>query len=100
MARDQVSVACAAKEWTQLTNGDVTSITFQVTTGSVKIRCTADATSPAAGAAGLEYHSDAQFQSSGELRVAITSLAAGAGLDRVWARPVGGRPAIVVVDHA
>jgi carbon monoxide dehydrogenase subunit G len=67
MARDQERVDCLPGVWTELTNSDVTEITFQVVTGSVKIRCT-------------------------------TGSAPGA--DRVFATPINGRAARVVVDHA
>ena len=101
MARNQEVVTCLPGVWTELTNGDVTDITFQVTTGSVKIRCTVGATAPAIGAGGYVYHArpgDPQ-QESGELRVLIADLAAAAGANRVFAQPISGRKALVVVDH-
>lgn len=101
MARDQVAVACEPDVWTELTNGDVTNITFQVISGSVKVRFT-DGTAPAAlSDAGYEYHANStEYQRDGELNVALSNFAAAAGVDRVFATPLNGRRAVLVVDHA
>jgi hypothetical protein len=102
MARNQESVTCPPGEWTQLTNGDISEITFQVVTGSVKIRATVGATAPAASAEGYVYHArpgDEQSE-NGELRIDIADLTATAGANRVYARPISGRKARVIVDHA
>jgi len=102
MARDQASVVCLPDVWTELTDGDVTEITFQVTSGSVKVRCTTGSAPAALSDPGYEYHarSDNEQGVQGELRIAISDLAATAGADRVFATPINGRRAIVVVDHA
>jgi hypothetical protein len=102
MARNQEAVTCLPGAWTELTNDNVTEITFQVVTGSVKIRATVGATPPAASAEGYVYHArpaDEQNE-NGELRIAITDLTAAAGANRVYARPISGRKARVIVDHA
>jgi hypothetical protein len=102
MARDQVAVTCEPGVWTELTNGDVSEITFQVVAGSVKVRFTSGSAPSALTAAGYVYHArpgDAQ-EESGELRIPVTDLAAGAGLDRLFATPINGRKAVVIVDHA
>ena len=102
MARDQERVDCLPGVWTELTNSDVTEITFQVVTGSVKIRCTTGSAPSALSDSGYVYHahpSSPQLE-SGELRVLITALATAAGADRVFATPINGRAAGVVVDHA
>jgi hypothetical protein len=39
-------------------------------------------------------------QESGELNIPVADLAAGSGMDRVFATPINGRTARVVVDHA
>jgi hypothetical protein len=39
MARNQEAVTCLPGAWTELTNDNVTEITFQVVTGSVKDPC-------------------------------------------------------------
>jgi len=99
MARDQQVVSCLPNEWTQLTNSDAVDITFQVISASVKVRATTDTTAPAADAGGYEYHTDIGRIRGGELNVSIASLAHGAGMVRLWARPIDGRRALVVVDH-
>jgi hypothetical protein len=102
MARNQESVTCPPGVWTQLTDSDITEITFQVVTGSVKIRATVGATAPATDAEGYVYHArpTAEQTENGELRVGISDLTATAGANRVYARPIGGRKARVIVDHA
>lgn len=103
MARNQAAVTCPPGVWTQLTNDDVTEITFQIVTGSVKVRFTAGATPPSTlSDAGYVYHArpgDAQ-EESGELRVGVFDLASDATLNRLYATPINGRKAIVIVDHA
>lgn len=102
MARDQTLVSCPAGEWTELTNGDVTQLTFQVVSGSVKVRCTTGSAPSALSDAGYVYHAHpADRQSAeGELNVLVSDLTATSGADRVFATPINGRPAKVVVDHA
>ena len=102
MARDQALVTCPPGVWTELTNGDVTEITFQVVTGSVKIRCTTGSAPSELSDPGYVYHAHPadQQNESGELRVLITALTATSGADRVFATPISGRTARVVVDHA
>ncbi len=92
MPQNQSTVLCPPNQWTQLTNSDSTEITFQVQTSSVYIRFTADTTTPTE-TRGLEY-----AEGEGELQKAMTDLTSFSGADRVWARPVGGRRAVVVVD--
>lgn len=102
MARDQAAVACPAGEWTELTNSDATTITFQVISGSVKVRATTGSAPSALSDPGFVYHAipaDGQSE-AGELRVTLSQLAAAAGADRLFACPVNGRRAVVVVDHA
>jgi hypothetical protein len=101
MARDQALVDCAIGVWTELTNADVTEITFQVQTGSVKVRFTTGSAPAALSDAGYQYHADpAEYKRDGELRATVASFAAAAGADRVFATPLNGRRALVVVDHA
>ena len=101
MARDQVAVSCPAGVWTELTNADVTHITFQVISGSVKVRFTTGSAPAALSDAGYEYHANpTEYQRDGELRAAVPDFAALAGSDRVFATPLNGRRAVVVVDHA
>lgn len=102
MARDQAAITCPPGVWTELTNSDVTELTFQVITGSVKIRATTGSAPAALSDAGYVYHAHPadQQNESGELRISLSSLAAGAGMDRVFATPISGRKAVVIVDHA
>lgn len=101
MARNQEAVLCPVGVWTELTNGDVTEITFQVVSGSVKVRFTTGAAPSALSDAGYEYHANSvEYQRDGELRAAVADFAAAAGVDRVFATPLNGRRAVVVVDHA
>ena len=102
MARNQESVTCPPGVWTQLTNDNVSEITFQVITGSVKVRATVNAVPPAADAEGYVYHARpaGEQTENGELRVEIDDLTATPGANRVYARPIGGRKARVIVDHA
>lgn len=92
MAQNQVKVSCPAGVWTQLTNGNVTEATFQVQTSAVWIRFTADATTPTEER-GLQYQ-----EGEGELQKAIADLTSLSGAVRIWAKPLGGRKAIMVVD--
>lgn len=101
MARDQVAVSCPPDVWTELTNADVTELTFQVISGSVKVRFTTGSAPSALSDAGYEYHANsAEYQRDGELRASVASFAAVAGADRAFATPLNGRRAVVVVDHA
>lgn len=99
MARDQAVVECPPGVWTELTDSDVTQITFQVLTGVVEIRAT-DGTAPSASDRGFLYRSDGYEYHEGELRISVSDLAEATGVDRVFARPLNARPAKLIVDHA
>lgn len=99
MARDQEIVECPAGVWTELTNDDVTDITFQVLAGAVEVRAT-DGATPAATDRGYFYRNDGREYHEGELRVALSDFAEDPAAERMFARPVNGRPARVMVDHA
>ena len=92
MPQNQTTVLCPPNQWTQLTNSDSSEITFQVQTSSVYIRFTADTTTPTE-TRGLQY-----MEGEGELQKPFVDLTSLTGADRAWARPVGGRRAVVVVD--
>jgi hypothetical protein len=103
MARNQVLVVCPPGQWTQLTGSDTSDITFQVQSGSIKVRATVGATPPSnLSDAGYVYHAHpaGQQQESGELRILLSDLAEAAGTSRVYATPINGRLAKVIVDHA
>ena len=100
MAQDQNPVTCVADDWTQLTNADVTEISFQVLSGAVYIRYTTDTTKP------TEPNGQLHTIGEGPLQVELTTLTYLSGAARVWAKPAhlgvtGGLPkAVVWVDHA
>lgn len=95
MARDQATVTLTEDTWTQLTNGDVTNITFQVLCGEAFIRFTTDATTPTE-ANGIRY-----CEGQGELNKAISDLTNLSNADRVWGKACsGGLKTSVYVDHA
>ena len=92
MAQNQATVLCPPNVWTQLTNSDVTEATFQVQTSAIYVRFTAGTTAPVE-TRGLEYK-----ECEGEIQKAMSDLTSLSGANRIWARPVGGRRAVVVVD--
>ena len=94
MAQDQQSINLTEGEWTQITNSDVTNITFQVLTGEAFIRYTTDATTPTEEN-GVRYQ-----EGQGEMNVALSSLVNLSGADRVWAKPSAAILTVVYVDHA
>ena len=101
MARNQEYVSCPAGVWTELTNSDTTQITFQVISGSIKVRATTGSAPSSLSDGGYVYHahpSDRQTE-EGEIRVALSSLSSAASVDRVFATPINGRTATVLVDH-
>lgn len=102
MARNQEAVTCPSGVWTELTNSDATQITFQVISGSVKVRATTGSAPSSLNDAGYVYHAypTGPQTENGELRINISDLAAAAGSDRVFATPINGRTATVLVDHA
>jgi hypothetical protein len=93
MARDQATVGVARDSWVQLTNADVTAISFQVLSGRVYIRATTDETEPVTNTGWLYRAGE------GELDIALLDLVNLSGADRVWAYAIDG-DAQVQVDHA
>jgi hypothetical protein len=98
MARNQETIVCENGAWTQLTNADVTSITFQVLLGDVYLRFTTDQTQPSE-AQGMLFS-----QWSGVTKKPLSELTSLSGAARVWAKPVSGNGAVVdtaavYVDH-
>jgi hypothetical protein len=102
MPRNQEKVECPPNVWTELTNSDTAQITFQVIGGSVKVRATTGSAPSSISDPGYVYHAHPADRQSedGELRIAISDLTATAGADRVFAAPINGRRAVVIVDHA
>lgn len=99
MARNQVPITCPAGSWTQLTNADVTEITFHVLQGDVYIFFTTGETAPVSST-GLVFS-----ERTGVLGKPISEMTDLVGADRVWAKPVANNgsvldKAVVHVDHA
>jgi hypothetical protein len=89
------TIAVPAVTWTQLTNADITSITFQnVGSNHVVIKATTDGTAPTNSAGGFRYN-----PGQGERNVALSDLFPGiASRDRLWCYSTDG--SAVVVSHA
>jgi hypothetical protein len=102
MPRNQEMVTCPPNVWTQLNSGPASNITFQITNGAVKIRCTTGAPPANLNLPGYVYHArPGEWQQiSGELNIPVSDLANAAGNTSVYATPINGRVARVVVDHA
>lgn len=91
----QITTSIAANTWTQLTDANVTAITFQNVSGDyVLIRATNGTTAPTNIAGALRYN-----PGQGERNVALSDLSPGiTGANRVWAfAPAGAQ---MVVSHA
>ena len=95
MAQNQQTITCPDGVWTQLTNADATSITFQVLSGEVYVRYTTDTTTP------TEAHGVLYQRGEGVTKTTIANLTHLASADRAWAKPtgVGADQAAVYVDH-
>ena len=78
---------CPVREWTQLTDADVTAISFQVGImpqgGRVFVKCTTNTTAPTTTAGASWYR-----EQGGERAIPLSDLALGlSGAVRVWAYP-------------
>jgi hypothetical protein len=90
------TITAVANEWTQLTNADVTAITFQVMPSGfyVYIKATTDTTAPTDLSGAIKYS-----PGQGERNVDLADLFPGiAGANRVWA--YARENASVMVSHA
>ena len=89
------SITIPAGTWTQLTDADVTSITFQNVSGNhVLIKATTDTTAPTDKNGSVRYN-----PGQGERNVAMEDLFPGiSGADRLWAWAED--IAVVMVSHA
>ena len=98
MARDQFEITLANNQWTQITNADVTVISFQNLSGELYIRATNG------GAVGQTPSSDERgwfyAEGKGELNKDMADLFKLVGANRVWARSATDTNAIIQVDHA
>lgn len=89
------TIAVPAATWTQLTDADITSITFQnIGSNHIMIKATTDGTAPTDYAGAIRYN-----PGQGERNVALSDLFPGlAGRDRLWAYAPDATQ--VVVSHA
>lgn len=89
------TITVPARTWTQLTDADITAITFQnVGSNYILIKSTTDTSAPTTSAGAIRYN-----PGQGERNVALSDLFPGlAGRDRVWAYAEDATP--VVVSHA
>ena len=101
MPRNQETVVCPFGEWTEITNSDVVSITFQALGGDILIKYTSGQTSiDGSDKSGVLYK-----LGQGEANRKISGLTSLSGANRVYARPYqggasGGSSVSVYVDHA
>ena len=89
------TIAVPAATWTQLTDADITSITFQnIGSNHILVKATTDGTAPTDYAGAIRYN-----PGQGERNVALSDLFPGlAGRDRLWAYATEATQ--VVVSHA
>jgi hypothetical protein len=81
MTAQNTTISVAAGTWTQLTDANVTSITFQNKSGyPVFVHGTTDTTAPTSLAGAIRYN-----PGQGERNVALADLFPGIAAVRVWA---------------
>lgn len=97
MARNQETLQIKQEDgWTNLSNGAVSSLTFQVLKGEVYIRFTEQNQRPAADDLGQLWS-----MPQGVIKELIANLVYdGAASRYVWVRHANSKPATVYVDHA
>lgn len=93
MARNQELLTPPQGTWVEMTNGDVTEITFQVRNGKIEIRGTVGTAAPTQDW-GFIYD-----EREGHLNIPLSTLFKAAEINRVWLRAVEFQSS-VVVDHA
>lgn len=89
------TVSLAANTWTQLTNADITSITFQnIGEYAILVKATTDETAPTTDSGAIRYN-----PGQGERNVSLSDMFPGLGSrDRLWA--FCAQATRVVVSHA
>ena len=89
------TITVPAGAWTQLTDADIASITFQnIGSNHIMVKATTDGTAPTNYAGAIRYN-----PGQGERNVALSDLFPGlAGRDRLWAYATDATQ--VVVSHA
>jgi hypothetical protein len=89
------TIAIPAATWTQLTDADISSITFQnVGSNHIIVKATTDGTAPTSTDGGFRYN-----PGQGERNIFVAELFPGiSGADRLWAYSTDASS--VVVSHA
>ena len=89
------TITVPAGAWTQLTDADITSITFQnIGSNHIMVKATTDGTAPTNYAGAIRYN-----PGQGERNVALSDLFPGlAARDRLWAYATDATQ--VVISHA
>jgi len=91
MARNQVLLSIGSS-WTEITNGDVSQVKFQVQSEAAYIAYTVGSTTPTVD--GVLY--TAPYGENGYL----IDLSALTGANRIWAKSATGTNANILIDHA
>ncbi|CUH99860.1 hypothetical protein [Leisingera aquaemixtae] len=93
MAHEQTPITVEKDTWVQLTNGDVTEISFQVLDGEIELRRGGTA------APGLEARGWIYPGGTGREKLALADISVAQG-SRVWAKGRRAANSTVLVDHA
>lgn len=94
MAKNQETMTIGPGEWVEITNANITELSFQVLDGRVMIRATVGQVQP------TEQWGWIYTDLMGQIGpLAITALTQESGANRVWAKTTSVQ-AIIMVDHA
>lgn len=93
MARFQETVRCLKHDWTELSNADVTEITFEALNVPIYVRVTTGA--KPTEKVGFSYQAQ-----TGENCISLDQISKLPGATRLWARPIDADYADVIVDQA
>ena len=90
------TVAVTADQWVQITNADVTRISFEnLGPGTIRVAGTADGTAPVSEVGTWKYG-----PIQGERNVLLTDLFPAIAAKRVWVKAANSEVAAVAVNHA
>lgn len=92
MAREQETEVIDYNEWVEITENDVTEITFAVLDGAIEIRVSAS--EPSASHRGFPYDAG-----EGERGTALADISISTA-SRVWVKGMAFPRSTVIVDHA
>jgi hypothetical protein len=97
MAKNQETMTIYKSEgWVEITDDDITSISFQVLDGVVQLRATVGQTKPSGSAAQWGWTYADTMGQIGPLD--ITAFTQESGANRIWAKTTSAQ-AIIMVDH-